>query len=131
CHDLRDTLCLNHWTHLEIPQRPFNKQMHFLIQDVYKIGDIGSVPVECVIIVILRPGQVVRVASTMIISECKTVEMHNEALTYAVLGDNVGFNLKCVQVKDIKRGFVCGDSKQDPPQETVSFQAQVIVMQHP
>ncbi|KAA6354353.1 MAG: hypothetical protein EZS28_050120, partial [Streblomastix strix] len=42
-----------------------------------------------------------------IISECKTVEMHNEALTQAVLGDNIRFNLKGVSVKDIKRGFVC------------------------
>ncbi|KAA6357952.1 MAG: putative translation elongation factor 1-alpha [Streblomastix strix] len=57
--------------------------------------------------------------------------MHNEALTQAVLGDNIRFNLKGVSVKDIKRGFVCGDSKQDSPQEAVSFQAQVIVMQHP
>jgi translation elongation factor EF-1alpha len=43
----------------------------------------------------------------MIISECKTVDIHNEALTQAVLGDKVGFNLKGEPVKDIKSGFVC------------------------
>ena len=34
-------------------------------------------------------------------------------------------------LKDIKRGNVAGDSKNDPPTETESFKAQVIVMNHP
>ncbi|KAA6390717.1 MAG: putative eukaryotic translation elongation factor 1 alpha 2 [Streblomastix strix] len=77
------------------------------------------------------PGLIIIVTPAMIISECKTVEIHNEALTQAVLGDNVGFNLKGEPVKDIKRGFVCRNAKQDPPHESESFQNQVIVMQHP
>ena len=36
-----------------------------------------------------------------------------------------------VSVKDIRRGNVCGDSKQDPPKEAASFLAQVIVLNHP
>ncbi|KAA6354545.1 MAG: putative elongation factor 1-alpha [Streblomastix strix] len=67
----------------------------------------------------------------MIKTECKAVEMYHETLTQAVLGDNVAFNLKGVSVEDTKIGFVCGDSKQDPPQEAESLQAQVITMQHP
>merc|ERR1712243_381368 len=31
--------------------------------------------------------------------------MHHESLTEAVPGDNVGFNIKNVSVKDIKRGY--------------------------
>merc|ERR1711907_829861 len=46
-------------------------------------------------------------------------------------GDNVGFNVKNVSVKDIKRGNVCGDSKNDPPLPADSFDAQVIVLDHP
>ncbi|KAA6352774.1 MAG: putative translation elongation factor-1 alpha, partial [Streblomastix strix] len=85
-----------------------NTQKHSMNKSLFKGNTlIGSVPDRCVDIVILRTGQVVRVASAMIISECKTVEMHNEALTQAVLGDNIRFNLKGVSVKDIKRGFVC------------------------
>lgn len=42
-----------------------------------------------------------------------------------------GFNVKNVSVKDIRRGNVCGDSKNDPPKEAASFKAQVIVMNHP
>lgn len=49
--------------------------------------------------------------------------MHHEALTEAIPGDNVGFNVKNVAVKDIKRGNVCGDLKNDPPREAASFNA--------
>jgi translation elongation factor EF-1alpha len=40
-------------------------------------------------------------------------------------GDNVGFNVKSLSVKDIKRGYVAGDSKNDPPMMCESFLAQV------
>lgn len=46
-------------------------------------------------------------------------------------GDNVGFNIKNVSVKEIRRGNVCGDSKTDPPKEAKQFTAQVIIMNHP
>jgi hypothetical protein len=42
------------------------------------------------------------------------------------LGDNVGFNVKNVSIKDIRRGNVCSDSKNDPAKEAASFNAQVI-----
>merc|ERR1712141_886345 len=57
--------------------------------------------------------------------------MHHESLTEAFPGDNVGFNVKNISVKDIKRGFVAGDSKADPPKATKQFLAQVIVLNHP
>ena len=57
--------------------------------------------------------------------------MHHESLPEAIPGDNVGFNVKGLNVKDIKRGNVAGDAKNDPPREVDSFLAQVIVMGHP
>lgn len=39
--------------------------------------------------------------------------------------------VKNVSVKDIRRGNVAGDSKNDPPKETEEFKAQVIIMNHP
>ena len=48
-----------------------------------------------------------------------------------VIQDNVGFNVKNVSIKDIRRGNVCSDSKNDPAKEAASFTAQVIVMNHP
>ncbi|RXM95632.1 Elongation factor 1-alpha, somatic form [Acipenser ruthenus] len=57
--------------------------------------------------------------------------MHHETLVEALPGDNVGFNVKNVSVKDIRRGNVAGDSKNDPPGEAGSFIAQVIILNHP
>ena len=57
--------------------------------------------------------------------------MHHEQLTEGVPGDNVGFNVKNVSVKEIRRGNVAGDSKNDPPKGCDSFNAQVIVLNHP
>jgi elongation factor 1-alpha len=44
-------------------------------------------------------------------TEIKSVEMHHESVAEATPGDNVGFNVRNLAVKDLKRGFVCGDSK--------------------
>jgi len=101
------------------------------LQDVYKIGGIGTVPVGRVETGILKPGMTVTFAPVGVVTEVKSVEMHHEALESASPGDNVGFNVKNVSVKDIKRGNVAGDVKSDPPLGVASFEAQVIVLDHP
>merc|ERR1712160_71451 len=63
-------------------------------------------------------------------TEIKSVEMHHESVAEATPGDNVGFNVRNLAVKDLKRGFVCSDSKNDPACETEMFVAQTIVMNH-
>lgn len=89
------------------------------------LSGIGTVPVGRVETGILKPGMVVTFAPVNVTTEVKSVEMHHEALTEALPGDNVGFNVKNVSVKDIRRGNVAGDSKNDPPQEAANFTAQV------
>lgn len=74
---------------------------------------------------------VVVFAPANITTEVKSVEMHHEALQEAVPGDNVGFNVKNVSVKELRRGFVAGDSKASPPRGAADFTAQVIVLNHP
>jgi elongation factor 1-alpha len=66
---------------------------------------------------------VVVFAPSGITTEVKSVEMHHESLTEAQPGDNVGFNVKNISVKELKRGYVCSDSKNDPARETASFTA--------
>ncbi|WP_311395952.1 elongation factor 1-alpha C-terminal domain-related protein, partial [Escherichia coli] len=80
---------------------------------------------------IIKAGMVVTFAPSNVTTEVKSVEMHHEALVEALPGDNVGFNVKNVSVKDIRRGNVAGDSKNDPPMEAGSFTAQVIILNHP
>jgi len=113
------------------PKRPVDKPLRIPLQDVYKIGGIGTVPVGRVETGCLKPGMVVTFAPTGVTTEVKSVEMHHEALPEATPGDNVGFNVKNVSIKDIRRGNVAGDSKNDPPAESEDFTAQVIILNHP
>jgi len=116
---------------MEPPSRPTDKALRLPLQDVYKIGGIGTVPVGRVETGIIKPGMVVTFAPANLTTEVKSVEMHHEALTEALPGDNVGFNVKNVSVKELRRGYVAGDSKSNPPQATEEFTAQVIVLNHP
>lgn len=74
---------------------------------------------------ILKPGMVVTFAPPNLTTEVKSVEMHHESLPEALPGDNVGFNVKNISVKEIRRGNVAGDSKNDPPLAAENFTAQV------
>lgn len=113
------------------PTRPTDKPLRLPLQDVYKIGGIGTVPVGRVETGIIKPGMVVTFAPVALTTEVKSVEMHHESLPEALPGDNVGFNVKNVSVKDIKRGYVASDSKNKPAIATKEFLAQVIVLNHP
>ena len=116
---------------IEPPARPTDKPLRLPLQDVYKIGGIGTVPVGRVETGILKPNMVVTFAPSELSTEVKSVEMHHEQLTEALPGDNVGFNVKNVSVKELRRGFVASDSKNSPAKEAASFNAQVIVLNHP
>merc|ERR1719398_570130 len=113
------------------PKRPTDKALRLPLQDVYKIGGIGTVPVGRVETGVHKPGMVVQFAPPAICTEVKSVEMHHESLPEAVPGDNVGFNVKNVSVKEIKRGNVASDSKNKPASGVADFTAQVIVLNHP
>merc|ERR1712102_171559 len=113
------------------PTRPTDKPLRLPLQDVYKIGGIGTVPVGRVETGLIKPGMVVTFAPVNVTTEVKSVEMHHESLPEAGPGDNVGFNVKNVSVKDIRRGNVASDSKNDPAREAKTFNAQVIVLNHP
>jgi len=116
---------------IKAPNRPTDKPLRLPLQDVYKISGVGTVPVGRVETGILKAGINVCFAPVGVVTECKSVEMHHEVLEQAIPGDNVGFNVKNVSIKDIKRGFVASDSKRDPAQNTKDFTAQVIITNHP
>lgn len=72
---------------------------------------------------VIKPGMVVEFAPVGLTTEVKSVEMHHEALPEAGPGDNVGFNVKNVSVKELKRGYVASDSKNDPAKGCAFFKA--------
>merc|ERR1719495_699443 len=62
------------------PSRPTDKPLRLPLQDVYKIGGIGTVPVGRVETGVLKPGMVVCFAPANVTTEVKSVEMHHESL---------------------------------------------------
>merc|ERR1712157_118094 len=62
------------------PTRPTDKPLRLPLQDVYKIGGIGTVPVGRVETGIIKPGMVVTFAPNQLSTEVKSVEMHHKSL---------------------------------------------------
>src|ERR1700709_304511 len=116
---------------IDPPSRPTDKPLRLPLQDVYKIGGIGTVPVGRVETGIINAGKAVTFAPAGVTTEGKSVELHHAQLVEGVPGDNVGFNVKNVSVKEIRRGNVCGDSKTDPPKGAAAFHPHVIVLNPP
>ena len=112
------------------PQPPTDAPLRLPIQDVYTISGIGTVPVGRVETGILETGNDVSFQPSDVGGEVKTVEMHHEEVPKAEPGDNVGFNVRGIGKDDIRRGDVCGPAE-NPPKVAETFQAQVVVMQHP
>lgn len=113
------------------PKRSMGLPLRIPIQDVYKIGGIGTVPVGRVETGTMRPGMTVQFAPSGILAEVKSCEVHHETLLEVGPGNNVGFNVKNVALKDIRRGDVASDANDNPASAVSSFDAQLIVMNHP
>ena len=109
---------------------PTDAPLRLPIQDVYTISGIGTVPVGRIETGTMHPGDMVSFQPSDVGGEVKTSEMHHEEVDRAGPGDNVGFNVRGVGKDDIRRGDVCG-SADDAPKVAETFQAQVVVMQHP
>ena len=115
---------------LEEPRPPTDAPLRLPIQDVYTISGIGTVPVGRIETGQMRPGDTVSFQPSDVSGEVKTIEMHHEEVDLAEPGDNVGFNVRGIGKDDIRRGDVCGPAD-DPPSVAETFQAQLVVMQHP
>ncbi|KAI4806294.1 hypothetical protein KUCAC02_017123 [Chaenocephalus aceratus] len=100
-------------------------------KDVYKIGGVGTVPVGKIETGVLKPGMTLMFSPAKITAEVKSIEMHHQGMEQGLPGHNVGFNIKNVAVKNLRRGDVAGNAQQDPPTDVSSFEAQVIILNHP
>ncbi len=118
---------------LPVPTKPTSKPLRIPVQDVYKIKGAGVVPVGRVETGMMKVGMQCHIAPTNFIGELRSIEMHHEAQTSAEPGDNVGFNVRGITMKDIFRGCVVADK--DHPCNVVTPKggliAQVIVIWHP
>jgi elongation factor 1-alpha len=115
---------------LTIPDKLTDKPLRLPIQDVYTITGAGTVPVGRVETGTLKPGQKVVFMPMNVVGEIKSIEMHHEQAPEAGPGDNIGFNVRGIGKKDVRRGDVCGDPA-NPPTVAEEFKAQIIVLNHP
>ena len=97
-----------------MPPKPSDKPLRLPIQDVYKIGGIGTVPVGKVETGILNSGKTVVFNPSEKSAEVKSIEMHHTIVDKAQPGDNVGFNCRGLSVTDIRRGDVAGYGDKPP-----------------
>lgn len=114
----------------KVPPKPSDKPLRLPIQDVFTITGHGTVPVGRIETGVMKPGENVIVMPSGARGEVKKIEMHHQELKQANPGDNVGFNLKGVDKKDIKRGDVIGPAS-NPPTVADEFTAQIVVLNHP
>ncbi len=114
---------------LVVPEKPTSKPLRLPIQDVFSISGFGTVPVGRVETGILKVGDPVIIMPSGVKTEIKSIEMHHKQLQQAEPGDNIGFNIKNIDRKDIKRGDVIGPAS-NPPTVVTEFTAQIIVLHH-
>jgi len=111
-------------------EKPINKPLRLPIQDVYTITGVGTVPVGRVETGVLKPNDKIVFMPSGTVGEVKSIEMHHKQLEKAEPGDNIGFNVRGVEKKAIKRGDVVG-LVSSPPTVAKEFTGQIIVLQHP
>src|SRR6187431_2132363 len=109
---------------------PLGKPLRIPIQDVYSITGVGTVPVGRVETGVLKANQKVMVMPSGVTGEVKSIETHHTQMESAEAGDNIGFNLRGVDKKSIKRGDVIGPVD-NPPNAAKEFEAQIIIIHHP
>jgi elongation factor 1-alpha len=97
---------------------------------VYSISGVGTVAVGRVESGVLKSGDKVSIMPPALTAEVKSIETHHVRIEKAEPGDNIGFNLKGVERKDIKRGDVVGPID-SPPVVADEFTARVMVVWHP
>jgi elongation factor 1-alpha len=114
----------------KVPEKPTGKPLRLPIQDVYSITGVGTVPVGRVETGTMKPNDKIIVMPSGAVGEIKSIETHHQEMQSATAGDNIGFNLRGIEKKDIKRGDVLG-TPDNPPTVAKEFKAQIIVINHP
>jgi len=115
---------------LKQPQKPTNLPLRVPVQDVYTISGVGTVPVGRVETGVMKKDDKIIFQPAGVAGEVKSIEMHHEEVPEAFPGDNIGWNVRGVSKKDIRRGDVCGHVDK-PPMVAKEFKAQIVVLQHP
>ena len=114
----------------DLPPKPLKKPLRLPLQDVYTITGVGTVPVGRVETGVLKEGDTLVFMPGNVQGEAKSIETHHVRVPKAEPGDNIGFNVRGITRKDIRRGDVAGHTD-NPPTVAKEFIGQIIVIYHP
>ncbi len=115
---------------LEPPSKPVDKPLRIPIQDVYAISGVGTVPVGRVETGVLKVGDRVVFMPPGKVGEVRSIETHHVRIEKAEPGDNIGFNVRGIEKRDLRRGDVAGHTD-NPPTVADEFTARIFVIWHP
>jgi elongation factor 1-alpha len=76
----------------------------------------------------MKPGMKLYFTPTGDVTECKSIEMHHTKLDEAFPGDNVGFNCKGINTKEVKKGHVVSDYNNKRAKVAKEYKAQCIFL---
>lgn len=115
---------------LKEPEPPTDAPLRLPVQDSFKISGAGTVTVGRIETGTLNKGDDVVYQPSGTSGEARSIEMHHDEVDQADPGDNVGFDVRGIGADDVRRGDVVGPADH-PPSVPETFQAQIVVMQHP
>ncbi len=114
----------------KVPDKTTNNALRKHIPNVYNITDLCTCTGTQDETHVAKPNMKIVVMPSGATGEIKSIETHHTQMESAEPGDNIGFNLRGIEKKDIKRGDVIG-TPESAPNVAKEFRAQIIVIHHP
>ncbi|EAR99634.1 translation elongation factor Tu protein (macronuclear) [Tetrahymena thermophila SB210] len=59
------------------------------------------------------------------------IEIQNKQVEEAFCGENVGFSIKNLNLNDLTKGSICGYTGENQPRECETFDAEMVIINHP
>jgi len=110
-----------------LPPDMSDRPLRISVQAVYNIKGVGLVPVGRVYTGRLKSGDKVIVEPSHKEAEVKSIEMFHKQIPEAKAGDNIGFNIKGIEKRDIDRGSMIGHPD-NPPTVALEFEAMIFTL---
>lgn len=115
------------------PKRSIDKPLRVPIQDVRNVKGIGAILVGRVETGELKAGTSVRLAPSGTFAVVESLQINFQSVVKAIPGDIVNINIKerWNVLKNIRPGHVLSNCNDHPAQEVSSFEAQIVIVDHP
>ncbi|KAH3810768.1 elongation factor 1-alpha-like [Dreissena polymorpha] len=113
---------------MEQPPRLERYPLRIAVHSVYKLGAVGVVAAGRIHTGFVKPGMSVTFGPPDIKTQVRAVQLHHDAVSEAYQGENVGLQIEGLDIKDIRKGFVLGETNRDPPRKVQLFTAQIVIL---